>query len=424
MPVNPTLPPGLTFVEGIPDGRYVEWLDCWLTALAQPLGADPAVLEFYRRTFPPQRGLAIEDECGYVATNIFVDTELVLPGGARVPAAIGTGGFCHPTQTRRGLMSVMLDRLYERAVAEGRALCADWPSEWLIYRRFGHGPAAWYDSMRIDVRRAGLREETPGAGIRLRRVDGAEARDTARAVFTKKSETTPGELIPPAGFWDRLTIDPSSATLDALCTLGEFAGGARQCVAFEQRGFVSYRIASGWTTEHAPDGILQVVDFLATDPEAAGALWRHLFSIDLVSEIQVPRLPTDDPLRWWVTDARWLRSRRKDGMWLRLLDVPAVLAGRTWAADGVLTLCVHDERGWAAGTYRLEADKGAGTCVRTTAEPDLELDVSVLGAILLGGTSAAGLHRAGRIAAADADRVRLWDAMATPERAPFLSYVL
>ncbi|MDO3646215.1 GNAT family N-acetyltransferase [Nocardia mangyaensis] len=417
------LPTGFEYLEPIPEDRYAEWLNCWLTALAEPLGADPAVLEFYRRTYPAERGLAIADADGMVATNISLDTELVLPGGARVPAVIGTGGFCHPTQTRRGLMTRLLDRIYERAVDEGKVACADWPSEWPIYRRFGHGPAAWYDAVRIDVRRAGLREGVPGAGIRLRRVSGIDARDAARDVFTRRSHTAPGELIPPDGFWDRFVTDPASSALDALCTLDDPGGGVRQCAVIDGRGFVSYRIAPGWSTEKAPDGVVHVVDFLAVDPEAAGALWRFLFSIDMVAEIRVPRLPVDDPLRWWVIDARWLRIRRRDGMWLRLLDIPAMLTARSWATDGTMTVGVRDARGWAAGTFHLEVDKGVGTCHRTTTEPDLELDVSAMGAIVLGGTSAAGLFRAGEIRG-DFGKVRLWDAMASPEHAPFLTYVL
>ncbi|MBC7300646.1 MAG: GNAT family N-acetyltransferase [Nocardia sp.] len=422
--MNRTPPAGFEFIEGIPDEQYRSWLDCWLSALAEPLGTDPAVFEFYRRTFPAARGLAITDADGIVATNISLDSELAVPGGGSVPAAIGTGGFCHPTQTRRGLMTQLLDRIYRRAVEEGKATCADWPSEWPIYRRFGHGPASWCDTMRIDIRRAGLRDDTPGSGMRPQRIDNSRAREVARRVFGNSFGGTPGELRPPDAFWDRLATDPASPALDALCTLGDPGTGVRQCVAVADRGFLSYRVVPAWTPDKAPDGAVHVIDFLAADAEAAGALWRYLFSLDMVSEIHVPRLPVDDPLRWWVTDARWLRSRRKDGMWLRLLDVPAVLSARSWAADGVLTVRVDDARGWADGTFHLEVDKGIGACRRTTNAPDLELDVATLGAIVLGGTPAAGFFRAGHIRAAEPRHVLQWDAMATPERAPFLSYVL
>ncbi|MGO4647595.1 GNAT family N-acetyltransferase [Nocardia sp. 2YAB30] len=418
------LPDGFSLVEGIPEDRYSEWLGCWLTALATPTEPDPAIVDFHRQVYPPERAIAIQDSHGYGATNTSLDCDLVLPGGATVPAALCTGGFCHPTLTRRGLMTIMLDRLYRRAAEEEKALCADSPSEWPIYQRFGHGPAVWYEYAEIDVRRAGLRDDVPGVGIRPRRVSGKEAQETAQRVYALQAAATPGEVIPPAVFWDRLSTEPSSPTLETTLSLSGPGGGPRHCAAIEHRGFVSYRITPGWTPEQAPNGVLKVIDFLAADSETAGALWRYLFSIDMISEIHVRRLPMDDPLRWWVTDARWMRSLRRDGLWLRLIDVPKTLAAREWSADGVLTIRVHDARGYAAGTYRLEVDGGVGVCRRTTTEHDLEMDVSTLGAIVLGGTSASGFHRGGRLHARDRRHVRLWDAMATPERAPFVSYLL
>ncbi|MEV0401538.1 GNAT family N-acetyltransferase [Actinoallomurus sp. NPDC050550] len=419
--MSPTLPAGFGMVEGVPEERYQEWLDCWLGAFGSPPGADEAMVGFYRRTHPPERAIAIYDDGGYVATNTSLHRDFVLPGGATVPMAACTGGSCHPTLTRRGLMSVTLDRLHRRAAEEGKALCAGGVSEWPIYRRFGYGPATWYDSVEIDVRRTRLRDDVPGEGVRPRRVEGAEAREVARRVYTRQAATTPGEVVPPDCFWDRLAMDPGSPELEMMLALSG-PGGPRHCAAIGDRGLVSYRIMPDWTDEQAPNNVLQVIDFLAADDETAGALWRHLFSIDMIGEIHVWRLPVDDPLRWWAVDARWIRTRPKDGMWLRLIDVPRLLSARTWSADGALTLRVHDDQGYAEGTYRLEAGAGTGSCARDTATPDLEMDVSALGAILLGGTSAAGMARSGRIQAKDPRHVRLWDTMATPERAPFISY--
>jgi predicted acetyltransferase len=416
------LPPGYELVEGVADERYPEWLECWLTALGTPGAGAPAVVDFYRRFYPPQRAIAIYDERGCVTTNISLDSALVLPGGATVPLAAGTGACCHPTLTRRGLSSVTLDRLHRRAAEEGKALFAGTPTEWPLHQRVGYGPATWYESAEIEVRATGLRDDTPGKGIRPYRIAGEPARDAAHRVYTRQAAATPGEVLFPAAFWDRLLGEPCSTTLEETLWLTPAGAGPRQCAVIEDRGFVSYRIASAWTPQQAPDGVLHVIDFLATDIEAAGALWRHLFSIDLISEIHVRRLPTDDPLRWWVDDARRIRTRLKDGLWLRVMDVPRLLEARTWSSDGVLTLRIHDDQGYAAGTYRLEIADGKGTCTRTTGTPDLDMDVSVLGSILLGGTSAASMERSGRLRTRERHHALVWDAAATPERAPFLSY--
>ena len=42
----------------------------------------------------------------------------------------------------------------------------------------------------------------------------------------------------------------------------------------------------------------------------------------------------DTPLLWMVREPRGLGVTVGDGLWLRLVDVPAALDGRSYAADG------------------------------------------------------------------------------------------
>lgn len=412
------LPAGFTFTEGIPDERYSEWLDRWLGQFGTPPGGMPEVVDFYRENYPAERAIAIADQDGYVATNTSLHRDLVVPGGATVPVAACTGGSCHPTLARQGLMRATLDRLHERAQEEGKALCVGGVSEWPIYRRFGYGPATWYDSVEIDIKRARLRPDTPGREIRPRRVSGAEARQLAEQIYTRAT-AAPGEVVPPSTFWKRLEED--NLELEQMLALAGM-GGPRHCVVIEDRAFVSYRLIPEWTDEQAPVNIVHVIDFIAVDAEAAAAMWWFLFSIDMAAQLHLWRLPVDDPIRWWVVDARWIRGRRKDGLWLRPIDLPRLLESRTWARDGALTLTVHDTQGFTTGTYRLEVEAGQGRCRRVSGEPDLELDVSALGAILLGGTSATSMAKAGVIKATDPRHLWQWDTMATPEVAPFVNY--
>nr|AFV52164.1 acyl-CoA N-acyltransferase [Streptoalloteichus sp. ATCC 53650] len=422
--MSQNLPVGLRLVEGIPDDRYPDWLDCWLGVFGGPVGSEPALVDFYRRNYPPERGLAVaaEDDA-YIATNMAVDRELVLPGGHVVPAAAGTGGSAHPAAARQGLMRLTADMLTRRAVDEDKAIMIGGASEWPIYGRFGVGPATWCDAVEIDVRAAGLRDDVPGRGLRPRRVTAEQARELARELYRRQALEVPGEVLPPAAYWDRLTDDPALGRLEESLALGVPGPGPRFCLAVEDRGLVTYRVAPNWTAESAPHSTLHVIDFLALDAEAEGALWRHLFSVDLVREVHVWRLAVDSPLRWWVSDARRVRAKRQDALWLRPLDVPRLLSTREWACDGTLTLSVHDHLGFAEGTYRLTAESGKASCERTTTDrPDMEMDVSTLGAILLGGNPAVSLALSGRIRAAEARVAHLWDTMATPARAPHISY--
>jgi len=415
-----TLPAGFNLVE-VTEDRYSEWLDCWLGTFGYPPGDDKEIVDFYRGTHPPERAIAIEDDAGYVATNASLHRDLVLPGGNTVPLAACTGGSCHATLRRHGLMKATLHRLHERAVEEGKAIAAGGSTEWPIYWRFGYGPGTYYNSLEVDARGVGWRSDAPGGDVEVRRVTGKEARDLAQSVYARQAARTPGEVIPPPAYWDRLVMDPTSSRLEQLLAVGA-GGGPRVCVAAEDRGLVTYRVIGDWAPETTPRNTIHVIDFLAADTEAAAALWRFLLSIDMVATVQVWYAPVDNPLVWWVNDARKLRARRHDGVWLRPLDVPTLLEARGWACDGALTIRLHDPEGYADGTFRLEVDAGHGTCRRSTAEPDMEMQVAAVGSMLLGATAATDLARGGRIQARDDRFPRLWDTMATPERAPYISY--
>jgi predicted acetyltransferase len=100
-----------------------------------------------------------------------------------------------------------------------------------------------------------------------------------------------------------------------------------------------------------------------------------------------------------------------DNLWVRLLDVPAALAGRRYAAPLDVVLRVRDallpgnDAAWrlvtgdagADGTYGARVERAAGGA------PDLDLDVRELGAAYLGGRSLAALAAAGQVTAARPD---------------------
>jgi predicted acetyltransferase len=58
---------------------------------------------------------------------------------------------------------------------------------------------------------------------------------------------------------------------------------------------------------------------------------------------------------------------------------------------------VIDKLGFAAGTFALDAEPAGAECRATTDSPDITVNVSDLGALYLGGTSATTLAAVGRI---------------------------
>jgi predicted acetyltransferase len=135
-----------------------------------------------------------------------------------------------------------------------------------------------------------------------------------------------------------------------------------------------------------------------------------------MKSIECWHLGQDEPLLYMVLEPRRLKFRLRDGLWIRVVDVPAALEGRQYAAPGAVRLEVRDEFcPWNNGRYELEAAPDGASCSKTDKDPDLVLTAADLGAVYLGGPTLAQLWRAGRVterragAVAEASRLFAWD---------------
>ena len=173
-------------------------------------------------------------------------------------------------------------------------------------------------------------------------------------------------------------------------------------------GYVIFRQKPEWG-DAFPAGKIRVKELVAASDDAHTGLWRFLTSIDLFPEIEYWNVPVDDPLRWKVADPRRVTRKRWDAQWVRLLDIPAALSSRAYAADGVLRFRVADPfQPDLEGVYELEVSDGVGTCRRSKgSEADLSFEVDVLGGLYLGGGDAISKARGGRIEGDDDAVVRL-----------------
>ena len=139
----------------------------------------------------------------------------------------------------------------------------------------------------------------------------------------------------------------------------------------EPRGFAIYRVKSDWGPT-GPASTLRVLEVYGLDPTAEQVLWEWLFAMDLIGTITAWRSPVPHPLQQWLLEPRRLGLTVQDGMWLRILDVPAALSARTYAGSGTLVLDVADSLIESnAGRWQLAVKDGSATVTRTTAEADL-----------------------------------------------------
>jgi predicted acetyltransferase len=187
-------------------------------------------------------------------------------------------------------------------------------------------------------------------------------------------------------------------------------------------GYVSYRI-KGECEGATALNCVRVVELMSADPHAYRALWGFVMGTDLCHTVSVERGRPDEPLRWLLADPRRFKvSESFDFLWLRLLDVPRALAARRYPNPGRLVIEVADPfPAPRVDRFLLEAERSdaAVECSPTSAEPDLALDASMLGAVYLGGVSFATLAAAGRVRELAPGAVARADNMFFSAHAPF-----
>ena len=161
-------------------------------------------------------------------------------------------------------------------------------------------------------------------------------------------------------------------------------------------------------------------ELIAASGEAHAALWTFALDIDLSGSVRGDNMAVDDPIQWMLADPRRLVRRRRDAVWLRIVDVPTALAGRRYGSSGRLVIDVRDSFcDWMAGRYALQASPDGASCRPTTDSAELALSAAALGAIYLGGVRASTLARAGQIEERTSGALLRADELFASDRAPW-----
>ena len=190
----------------------------------------------------------------------------------------------------------------------------------------------------------------------------------------------------------------------------------------EVEGTAIYRVKPDWD-ERGPKGRLSAIEVIASTPRATRDLWAWLLGVDLVARVAAVRTPVPHPLQLLLAEPRRLGFTVGDGIWLRVVDVPAALAARTYGRPGALVLEIRDAFcPWNAGRWRLVAgEDGHAVAERTDAPPDVTLDAADLGATYLGTFRFSELARVGRVVEGTPGALARADALFAADRAPWCS---
>lgn len=379
-------------------GHYFGW---------QPSTED---VERFSKLLPPDRLLAVFDGGEIVAGTGAFPFELTVPGGPRPCAGVTVVGVL-PSHRRRGLMTRLMRAQHRDIREREEPLAALWASEETIYGRYGYGLASLQLAVRADLNRVGLRAGLHEREGRIRMVDHDEALAVFPRVYGRVRTSHAGFLSRSQDWWDLRKLD------DAPERRREGGPLNRALLELDGRpaGYALYRVVTGSEADEWRK-TLRVLEAIGVDPRATREVWRFLLQVDWMDELEA-FLPLDHPLLQIVARVNLLRPKVQDALWLRLVDVGAALAARSYATDGRLTLEIVSDTLFPdnAGTWTIES----GRVRRTSRRPDVRLDVQTLGALFLGGFTFAQLARAERVEEVARGGVRRADALFCVDAQPW-----
>jgi predicted acetyltransferase len=359
------------------------------------------------------RSLAFFDGREMVATAGIFTYEMTVPGGGPLACGGVTRVSVLSTHRRRGLLTAMMRRQLDDMHERGEPLAALYASEAPIYGRFGYGLGTYQTAVEIERRHAAFAEKLTGSG-RLSMVDLPTAVRAFTRVWEQARPNQPGMLT-----FDERWMRAQLADLELHREGASPHYRVLHQTGENPSGFAIYRIKMDWDAS-GPNGTLRLEMLVAATAEAYAALWRHVLDVDLMARVTAEMRPLDEPLRFLLADSRQPKTRIEDGVWLRLVDVPAALAGRRYAVEGRLVLNVRDAFcPWNNGQHELIGGPAGAECQGNNATPDLALDAADLAALYLGGNRFRTLYEAGRVEELRPGGIARADAMFATDRTPW-----
>jgi len=297
-------------------------------------------------------------------------------------------------------------------------IAALWASEPAIYGRFGYGAASVSVSVTVP-RSANRLRAVPGTdGLRVRLVEPAESIPLVLPVYDYERGRRPGMFALSDKLQQMRTYLPERAR--------EGASPLRVVLVEddqEVRAYARYVTKAHWSPG-GPESTVVVREVQGRDAAAIATVWAYLLDIDLAARTEIRNRPADDPLLGMLVDLRRAQPTLGDGLYVRIMDVGAALAARTYAAPVDVVLGVSDDFcPWNAGRWRLVGDATGARCEPTQDTADLSLDVREVGATYLGGTSLHGLAEAGLVTEHSPGAVRELSAGLRHEPAPWCPLV-
>lgn len=390
----------LEVIHPVPVDEVRPWLaNAATTFLGDSVGEElERWVEAWRRDWPSERIWGARADGRWVATLATEARSISIPGpdATNLDLVVDalTAVTVNATHRRRGLLRQLLSESMRSAKERGEPVSILIAAEWPIYGRFGYAPASQAADYTLFTRARDTLLTPTGTGA-VRQVDPADLGSIAPAVFGASRWVRAGQVDRRGDWWPRrLGLDgyqPSKQGKTPNYYLHEGADGPD--------GLLWWSATRDFEI-NGELGAVAVGDLSAANDGAYRNLWAYLAGLDVVGQVTIAHRPVDEPIRWLLSDGRALRQTYAgDDLWVRLLDVPAALSARGYAASGRLVLDIVDEDTgrYASGRYLLDAGPDGAVCTPTTAGADLRLTQRTLAGSYLGGFTLRQLAIAGGV---------------------------
>jgi predicted acetyltransferase len=348
---------------------------------------------------PPSFLVATEDDRIVGVTGDYRFT-MTVPGGAQLDDIPGvTWVSVLPTHRRRGVLSALMKYQLDEYAEAGEPFSILTASEGGIYRRFGYGPASRKVKTVVDRRFTRMLSPVDVSPVRFLPVE--QARTVLPELHERWRAVTPAALSRTELWWQHLFQDREA----------DRGGMSQKFYLVHPDGYLTYRVADEWNDGN-PTHRCHIVDYRCVTDRAQDALWQVLLGLDLFATVESWEVPDDDHLPFLLSNPRQVQTQTvDDGIWLRPVDLPRMLAARNYQVELDVVLDVAGQR------VALTGGPDGASCVRTDRPADAQLGLSSLGSVYLGAHRPRTLARAGLLETTDAGVLARLDQAFGTERA-------
>jgi predicted acetyltransferase len=356
---------------------------------------------------PPEFLVATVGDRIVGVTGAYRFASMTVPGGSLAVPGVSWVSVS-PTHRRRGVLRALMDRQVRDFAAEGAPAAILTASEGGIYSRFGYGPATLVRRTVIDRPAATLIRPARDAGDEVRLLTAEQARPVLPELHRRWREQVPGALDRTEPWWDSVFRDREQWR----------DGMSAKFYLVHPEGYLSYRVKHNWN-DGLPAHMCWINEYAVCTTDAHAALWQVVLGMDLFGSIESLQIPVDDPLPFLLTNPRQVRTTVvNDGVWVRPIDVAAMLAARSYRVEIDTVVHVQDP---LLGDRRVALTGGpdGASCVPTDRPAEVSFSLAGLGSAYLGGHRLQTLARAGLLQCEDPALLGRLELAFGTDRAPF-----